>query len=138
MSYPLVGSCQCGQVTITIKQPPKAVFACHCRECQKLSTAPLSVTAIFDQDNIAFSGELKSWQRMADSGNKNEAKFCPDCGNRIYHVNPDEPTSIKLKLKPVNIEDDHIFEPQAHLWVGEKLSWVQIPEGMKTFPGQPT
>ena len=137
MTYPLHGACQCGQVTYTLHEKPRMVLACHCTECQKLATAPFSVTALVNADSIEFSGELKDWKRMAESGNPNDAKFCPECGNRIYHYNPNDPTTIKLKLKPVHLDDDSEFEPTVHVWVSEKLSWVQIPDGVKTFDKQP-
>ncbi|MDX2464219.1 MAG: GFA family protein [Porticoccus sp.] len=137
MEYPIKGSCQCGQLTYRLFEKPKMVLACHCTECQKLSTSPYSVTAIVAKNAIEFSGELKEWSRSAESGNKNSAKFCPCCGNRIYHFNPNDESTVKLKLKPVKMTDDSIFEPTAHVWVREKLSWYRIPHGVEVFDKQP-
>jgi len=137
MEFPIKGSCQCGQLTYKLFEKPKMVLACHCTECQKLSSSPFSVTAVVASTAIAFKGELKEWCRGADSGNKNHAKFCPTCGNRIYHYNPADSEMIKLKLKPVNLESGEIFKPSAHVWVCEKLNWYQIPEGVKVFEKQP-
>tara|TARA_R110001592_G_scaffold321037_1_gene599360 strand:+ start:102226 stop:102639 length:414 start_codon:yes stop_codon:yes gene_type:complete len=137
MEYPIKGSCQCGQVTFRLAEAPKIVLACHCTECQKLSTSPYSVTAIVAKNAIEFSGELKEWSRSAESGNKNIAKFCPCCGIRVYHLNPDDESTVKLKLKPVKMTDDSIFEPTAHVWVSEKLSWYRIPSGVEVFDKQP-
>lgn len=137
MKYPIEGSCQCGQVTYTLHEAPLKVFACHCTECQKLSTSPFSITAVVASNAIEFEGKLHEWSRDADSGNKNNAKFCPDCGNRIYHYNPDDSATVKLKLKPVNIANDNIFEPSAHIWVSEKQNWYQIPDGVEVFEKQP-
>ena len=136
MEYPIEGSCQCGQVTYTLHEAPQIVLACHCTECQKLSTSPFSITAVVASGAIKFKGKLNEWMRIADSGNRNIAKFCPDCGNRVYHYNPDDSATLKLKLKPVSISDDSIFEPTAHVWVSEKPSWYQVPEGMKVFDKQ--
>ena len=133
MEYPIKASCQCGQVSYQLKRAPLGVFACHCTECQKLSTAPYSVTALVAADDIQFSGEMSDWQRSSDSGNINAAKFCPGCGNRIYHYNPADPTTVKLKLKPVDRAYDSLFEPATHLWVSEKQAWVNIPSKAKVF-----
>lgn len=137
VSYPIEGSCQCGQVTYKLHEAPKMVLACHCTECQKIATGPFSVTAVIASSSIEFSGELKEWSRTAESGNKSNAKFCPNCGNRIYHFNPEDLSSVKLKLKPVNLADDEVFKPTVHIWVCEKLSWYQIPEGVKVIDKQP-
>lgn len=137
MEFPIEGSCQCGQLTYKLFEKPKMVLACHCKECQKLSTSPFSITAIIASTAIEFKGELKEWSRSSDSGNKNSAKFCPTCGNRVYHYNPADSETIKLKLKPVNLADAEIFKPSVHVWVCEKLNWYQIPEGVKVIEKQP-
>lgn len=137
MGYQVEGSCQCGQLTYTLREKPKMVIACHCQECQKLATAPFSVTALVSADAIEFRGELKEWSRSSDSGNTNGAKFCPGCGNRVYHFNPDDLSILKLKLKPVGLDDQTLFEPTAHVWVSEKQEWYTIPDGVKVFEKQP-
>ena len=137
MEYPIKGSCQCGQVTYKLYEKPSRVWACYCTECQKLSTGPFSVTAIIASNAIEFEGDLNEWSRIADSGNRNNAKFCSTCGNRVYHYNPDDLSTIKLKLKPISLADATIFKPSAHVWVSEKLSWCKIPSGAKTFEKQP-
>jgi hypothetical protein len=136
MNFPINASCQCGQVTYKLFEAPQNVIACHCRECQKLSTSAFSVTAVVATNAIAFNGEMKQWTRIADSGNKNSGYFCPNCGTRIYQFNPDQPDSIKLKLKPVDKASESLFEPKIHVWTSEKLSWDQIPAGVKSAEKQ--
>lgn len=137
MTYPIKGSCQCGNVTYKLKAKPKTIMACYCKECQKLSTSPFSTTAVVDVHDIEFSGKLSEWVRSSDSGNKNHAKFCSTCGNRVYHYNPDDLSKLRLKLRPINLADESIFEPTVHVWVSEKVSWFKIPDGVKTYLKQP-
>ena len=54
MSYPIEGSCQCGGVKYTLLEAPMMVVACHCIECQKLSTSAFSITAIVKTDTVVF------------------------------------------------------------------------------------
>jgi hypothetical protein len=77
---------------------------------------------------------MVEWRRTAESGNTNGAKFCPTCGNRIYHFNPEEPE--KIKLKPSNLSDTSIIRPTAHVWVSEKQDWYAIPEGVAVYDKQ--
>ena len=135
MIYPIHGECQCGSVTYELLEAPLFVMACHCRECQKLSTSAFSITAMVKAESIKFQGRLDTWERSSDSGNINGAKFCPTCGNRIYHVNPQQPDMIKLK--PSNLSDTRIIQPTAHVWVSEKQEWYQIPEGVTVYDKQP-
>jgi len=111
------------------------VAACHCKECQKLSTSAFSITAMVNANSVKFKGTMKDWSRSSDSGNISAAKFCPGCGNRIYHFNPNEPD--KIKLKPSNLSDTRIINPTIHIWVSEKQDWYQIPHGVKSFDKQP-
>ncbi len=135
IQYPIKGACQCGGVTYELLAAPSLVVACHCKECQKLSTSAFSITAMADADTVVFHGDMQEWQRMADSGNVSAAKFCPTCGNRIYHYNPADPQ--KLKLKASNLEDTRLIQPTAHIWVSEKQDWFQIPPGVKVVDKQP-
>lgn len=112
-------------------------MACYCKEYQKLSTSPFSTTAVVDVNDIEFSGTLSEWVCSSDGGNKNYAKFCSICGNRVYHYNPNDLSKLRLKLRPINLVDESIFEPTVHVWVSEKVSWFKIPDGMKTYPKQP-
>lgn len=135
MTYPIAGSCQCGQVSYELLAPPKRVIACHCKECQKLSTSAFSLTAMVNAEDIVFTGEMQQWQRTADSGNISVANFCPVCGNRIYHYNPQEPD--KIKLKPANLSDTSILRPTMHIWVSQKQAWFAVPDGAQAFERQP-
>ncbi|WP_408622862.1 GFA family protein [Celerinatantimonas yamalensis] len=115
---------------------PTLVIVCHCTECQKLSTGPFSTTAVVAVDKIEFSGTLKEWERIAESSRRNWAVFYPESGNRMYHFHPDHPSTIKLKLKTIYLDDASLFEPHAHIWISEKVNWYKIPEGVRTFPKQ--
>jgi len=50
--YPIKGSCQCGEVTYELLEPPLMVAACHCKECQKLSTSVFSITAMVTAQSV--------------------------------------------------------------------------------------
>ncbi len=134
-NYPIKGACQCGQVTYQLLAAPLMIAACHCRQCQKLSTSAFSITAVVKASDIIFSGEMHQWSRLADNGNVNTAKFCSGCGNRIYHFNPDDPA--KIKLKPSSLADTSIIQPSMHIWTSEKQTWFTLPSDMATYKKQP-
>ena len=137
MKYPIQGSCQCGQVTYKLLDKPAMVIACHCQECQILSSSVFSITSIVDADKIEIVGEMNEWSRSSDSGNISAAKFCPNCGNRIYHYNPSAPDKLKLKLKPTIPADCEDFKPAAHIWTSEKMHWFDIPDDTTVILKQP-
>jgi hypothetical protein len=135
-AYPLEGACQCGGVRYQILKPWHFVAACHCLECQKLSAAAFSLTMFLDTDAFRLlQGDLKRWDRVGASGATVAGYFCRDCGNRIYHQNPQTPQF--LRLKPGTLNDTTVLEPDYHVWVKRKQPWVQIPDGVSQFDGQP-
>jgi hypothetical protein len=135
IKFPIKGACQCGQVTYQLLATPFLVAACHCRQCQKLSTSAFSITAMVNAADINISGAMKEWQRLSDNGNTNIAKFCVKCGNRIYHYNPEQPD--KIKLKPSTLFDTRVIKPTMHIWVSEKQDWFNLPNDIECFDKQP-
>lgn len=131
IQYPIHGACQCGKVTYQLLAAPLMIAACHCRQCQKLSTSAFSITAVVNTVDIKFSGEMHEWSRLADNG----AKFCPSCGNRMFHFNPNDPD--KIKLKPSTLSDTRVIKPNMHIWTSEKQDWFVLPEGVDAFDKQP-
>lgn len=136
IQYPVSGSCQCGKVTFSLLSAPKMILACHCKECQKLATSAFSLTAVIDRNQLKIEGELVDWERLADSGNRNKAKFCPSCGNRIYHFDPNTPDTLKFKGAS-SLEDTRMLIPEIHIWTSEKQDWFIIPDHVKSHPKQP-
>ncbi|WP_417880868.1 GFA family protein [Vibrio sp.] len=135
VNYPVKGRCQCGSVNFTLKAAPKVVIACHCKECQKLSTSAFSITCVVDAKDIAIQGELKQTSRTADSGNDNIGHFCSGCGNRIYQLNPAAPDMIKFKAA-ASLDDTRMIVPTMHVWTSEKQDWVVIPDDVQQFEKQ--
>ncbi|TVO35795.1 GFA family protein [Vibrio algivorus] len=135
VSYPVKGQCQCGSVNFILKAAPKAIIACHCKECQKLSTSAFSITCVVDAKDIDVQGELKQTSRLADSGNENVGYFCSGCGNRIYQLNPAAPELIKFKAA-ASLDNTRMIVPAMHVWTSEKQDWVVIPDGVQQFEKQ--
>ena len=131
MQLPLRGACQCGNVTYSVREAPLFCLACHCKDCQKLSAAAFSPTLVFRAEAFSTTGTLKMWESRADSGRRKHAFFCPECGNRIYHLDPDAPALVRLK--PGTLDTAEIPPPQAHVWVSRKQPWMVIPEGTPAF-----
>lgn len=136
MTYPVTGTCQCGQVQYKVAAPPVMTVICHCIDCQKLSASAFSMSMMLNRDDFEIlQGELKIWNRPAASGNTARCYFCPDCGNRIYHENPDRPEVIRLK--PGTLDDTSIIKPTMHCWTKRAQDWVELPSDMPCYEAQP-
>ena len=136
MTFPASGRCQCGSVTYQLLGPPLATLACHCTDCQKLSASSFSITMILSREHFELlTGELKSWQRPTASGGTAVCWFCPECGNRIYHEDPDRPQL--LKLKPGTLDDTSVLQPMAHVWTCREQPWLTNLNDIPRIETQP-
>jgi hypothetical protein len=136
MKLPASGACQCGNVKYEVTKEPLVTVACHCSDCQKLSTSAFSVSMILDRSGFnILSGQLKSWTRGTAAGGTAVCWFCPDCGNRIFHENPAMPDVIRLK--PGTLDDTTSIEPQAHVWTCREQRWLERCSELPRFEQQP-
>lgn len=136
MDIPLTGTCQCGEVRYVVKNEPIITIACHCRDCQKLSASAFSLTMLITEESFELtSGRLKVFERPAEHGGSALCYFCPTCGNRVYHENPQLPGYYRLK--PGGLDDTSMILPQAHLWTSRAQPWYEFPDDIPVYQTQP-
>lgn len=82
-----------------------------------------------------LSGDLKSWERRAESGAVAVCWFCSNCGNRIYHEDPAMPDIIRLK--PGTLDDTGELNPLVLLWTCRRQPWLQHYAELPSFDKQP-
>lgn len=134
MPAPYEGGCQCGRVRYVLNVEPVRTVACHCKECQRQSGSAFGMSMIIPEASLTVSGQTKSYIRIADSGNRNEGVFCPECGTRIYQI----PKHFKdvLVLKPGTLDDTSWVRPSYFVWMKSSQGWVPVPEGVTALDGQ--
>ena len=86
-------------------------------------------------DDLTVEGTLKLWERATDTGRRSHAYFCPDCGNRIYHQDPDKPHIIRIRSG--SLDQPEIPEPRIHVFAERTQSWLQFAEGAIKYDRQP-
>jgi hypothetical protein len=136
MEIPFSGTCQCGEVRYVVDKEPIVTVACHCQDCQKLSASAFSITMLITEDSFDLvSGKLKAFERPAELGDSALCYFCPSCGNRVYHENPQLPGFFRLK--PGGLDDTSQILRQAHIWTSRAQPWYEFPEDVPTYETQP-
>lgn len=131
----MTGSCECGNVHYQVTGDPVVTVACHCNDCRKLSGSAFGTVIVINADDLALTGDLKMWEKPADSGRRKQLFFCPRCGNRIYHQDPDAPELVRIRSGTLDLAE--LPEPQVHVYAARKQSWVNFAEGVTKFAGQP-
>lgn len=131
----LTGGCQCGSVRYEIHGAPEQIYVCHCLECRKQSASAFGISVIVRSADLKFKGELRRWTRPTDSGNTLACNFCPICGSRVMHGDPERDETVSIKGG--SVDGGVSLEGAQHLWVSRKLPGVVIPPGARTFDQEP-
>lgn len=132
------GGCFCGAVTYEAEVDPTKVVICHCTDCQTNSGTAYGVVVVVVDDSFSLqTGSLKSFEKVADSGQRRELAFCPECGTRIY-ARPADGTPGVFGLRAGTVTQREALKPIAQLWRKSALPWTQDISSLPSFDGQPT
>jgi hypothetical protein len=134
MHLPQSGGCQCGKVRYQITEPPRLVYTCHCRDCQRLTGSAFSLGLVVAENAFQRSGaEPRLLQRTAESGRVNTRWVCPECGS--WFASP--PRDGVIRIRAGTLDDTSWLSPTRHIWVRSKQPWVSFGAGDETFEAQP-
>lgn len=132
LALPLPGRCQCHAVSYECSGLPFVAYACHCRECQRLSSSAFNTCMQVAAEKVRIvSGAPRLRERTADSGNVLATLFCADCGSALFSQNSARPAIRTIYVG--TLEDARSIEISAHIWVSRKLPWVILPAHHRTF-----
>jgi len=121
------GGCSCGKHRFCCLGLPQTVFACHCRECQKMSGSAFLVWLEFRQEQVDLDlSRMKQYSRKGESGNRVNLYFCIDCGNSFYGTIEGRPGVF---LTSGTFETTDWIKPMAHLWTDSAEHWLKSPDG---------
>ena len=123
------GSCHCGAIRYEAEVDPAKVVICHCTDCQTLSGSPFRVAVPTIAGTFRLlAGTPKVYVKTAESGNRREQTFCPDCGTPIYSAPPGVmPKVVGLRVGALRQRDrlvpgDQYWHRSAQAWLGQMAS----------------
>lgn len=132
----LSGGCQCGALRYEVRGAPLDLYACHCRECRRQSSSAFGISVIVrGADLVLLSGRPKIWTRPAAVGGSLGCAFCPTCGSRVWHGDPERDAVVSVKGGSLDTPPD--LSNAKHIWVSRKLEGVLIPEHAETHLEEP-
>lgn len=132
----LEGRCQCGHVKYRVTGETVACFVCHCTDCQRQSASAFG-TALWLRSfsREVLTGELGMWVRTTPTGKQLVCEFCSRCGTRVFHQMADQRET--MSIKPGTLDTALNLAPVAQIWTSSARSWVQLPAGLLSYPGNP-
>ena len=121
------GGCQCGAIRYRLLRAPVALYACHCKDCQKQSSSAFGLSMWMERDAIEFSGaEPRIYRTHGGSGKEKLCAFCENCGTRIYHAGGATRGAVSetLSIKAGTLDDTSRITPTCHLWTKSAQPWL--------------
>lgn len=133
----ITGGCLCGHITYRAQINEHCVIICHCHSCQQNAGTAFGVVApVIDDDFTLLTGELASFESVADSGRLRARTFCAKCGTRIYAKTVNNGPGI-WAIRAGTIDQRAELSPVAQMWCQSALPWALIDD-LPQIPGQPT
>lgn len=131
------GGCHCGLIRYEAEIDPEKVQICHCTDCQTLTGSAYRVTVPAQPGKFKLlGGQPKAYIKTAESGNKREHGFCPECGTPIYATTPTEPRQYGIRVGTVRQRAE--LKPQRQGWFRSALDWALNIESLPRFPKDQT
>ena len=120
----LSGGCSCDAVRFTIA---RYLFAhvCHCDACKKRTGSAYGVSVVIeDPDLKEFHGKVRTFTRVAESGNPVEYDFCPICATTVrWRVAALRGRQV---LAAGAFDTPSAFEMVGEMYAAESLPWARI------------
>ena len=131
------GGCQCGDVRYEVRGEPVDFYVCHCRECQKQSSSAFGISVLVKAADLSLlSGCPHVWTRPATIGGSVDCAFCPRCGSRVWHGNPERDDIVSIKGGSLDLPPN--LADAKHIWLSSKLDGVIIPDHVETHSKEPS
>ncbi len=127
------GRCYCGDITFEAEIDPAKVELCHCTDCQRLSSSAFRIIVPAEPGSFRLlTGKPTVYVKTAESGNRRDQAFCPQCGTSIYSA----PSGGKqgyfgLRVGALQQRDELI--PHAQFWRRSAKGWVDDIAGLPKF-----
>jgi hypothetical protein len=117
------GGCHCGHIRYEAVVDPAKVAICHCTDCQTLSgSAYRTVVPAPAGEFRLLAGKPKVYVKTAESGNKRQQTFCPECGTPIYSAALTDTPAYYLRVGSIRQRAE--LPPKAQGWCRSALGWT--------------
>lgn len=127
------GGCRCGEVRYGLDIPAlPRTYACHCLTCQTWSGSAFSQQAVVPEAAVTVTrGEPVVFELTNPSGFISRQRACGACHTRLWNTNSARPGIAVVRAG--SLDDSHLLNVAAHIWVKRKQPWIVIADGVPTW-----
>lgn len=129
------GGCLCGAVRYTCEAETGGGH-CHCIDCRKTSGTGHGSHMIVPADEFSVSGEVRFFDKPADSGNMVSRGFCPTCGSAVFSTNAGMEGLVFVRVS--SLDDPEQFRPMMVVYTDRAASWDKPDPNLPGFERMPS
>ena len=129
------GGCLCGAVRYKSSAAPLICAHCHCEDCRRTSGTGHGSHLAVPAEAFSITGEVKFYDRPADSGHIVSRAFCPNCGSAVYSGNREMGTFVFIRAS--SLDDLEVFKPMAVVYTKRAASWDRQDPTLPSFEEMP-
>ena len=125
------GNCLCGAICYEIATAPQRAHNCYCGRCRKVRGAAFASNLFVDLESFSWTqGEERLQSFRPPEAERFDHVFCENCGCSMPAVHSMRATVV---VPMGSLDCDPGIEPQAHIFVDSKASWVTIRDDLPQY-----
>lgn len=122
------GGCLCGALRFEAHGKPLWIAHCHCRSCRRNTGSAFATFVGYRQEQVRI---VEGTRQTYVSSPGVARSFCGTCGTPLSYAAERYPGEIHLYVS--TLDRPEVFEPGAHVHVGEQLPWLHLDDGLPRF-----
>ncbi len=123
MTEQLTGRCLCGAVTYRTECLPLRASRCHCEQCRRSGGGVALTLAVFNADQVTFSGIAMKHVRPTDLATRS---FCPECCSHAAAAFDKRPEMVAVTVG--TLDQPEKTPAIRDNFASEKILWVHLDE----------
>ncbi|WP_372871378.1 GFA family protein [Shewanella sp.] len=119
----LTGGCHCGHIRYEISGMPFDADYCHCRDCHKITGAPVSAWVDVKVAQLSWLGATPKEYASSETIRRG---FCPECGSTLSYRSTAYQDYFTLSIG--SLDDPGTIAPKYHIYTQDMPSWLVIED----------
>ncbi len=129
------GGCLCGAVRYECAAAPIVSGHCQCNDCRRASGTGHGSHMMVPKEALSVTGEVRFFDKPADSANIVSRGFCPVCGSAVYSRNSGYPDALFVRAS--SLDDLSVFQPSLSVYASRGALWDHIDPALPKFATMP-
>jgi len=110
---------------------PLVTVHCCCADCRKLGGTGHATHSVIPEEAFDYTGDVSEYDKVADSGNRINRRFCPHCGSAIFHTRDGMEGLIVLRTS--SMDTPELATPERVIYTSSAVSWDYIDPKLPAF-----